>query len=153
MRKSIQTGPLETAVRLLSRRDLTERQLRDKLQRNEFAAEQIDEAITELKRLGYLDDVRLKQHVLENLLGEKRHGLRSIQEKLRQLGYGHVSTGELRQHYPEEAEWENALRLLEKRFSAMHSEDFSRLARFLANRGFSAEIISKLAQEYRNYQQ
>ena len=152
MKKNIQAGPLATAVRLLSRRDHSEQQLREKLRRNEFTAEQIDEAIVELKRRGYLDDARLKQHVLENLLGEKRHGLRSIQEKLRQLGFGQISSSELRQYYSEEAEWEAAIRLLEKRFPALYSEDFSRLARFLANRGFSTEIVSKLARECRKYQ-
>lgn len=153
MRKNSDSGPLETAVHLLSRRDYSEQNMRGELKRNDFSAEEIDATINELKNRGYLDEERLKSRVLEKLIVEKRHGIYNIREKMRKIGFENVSQTELRQYYPEEAEWCNAVKLMERRFPAWQDEDFYRLARFLDNRGFSSEIISKLARECRKHKE
>lgn len=148
-----QHGPLETAVRFLSQRDYSEKQLKEKLRQKGFSGDEIEDSVAEMKRQGYLNDQRFLNHHIEKLLAEKRHGFFALREKLRSLGFDQISAGDLRRIYPEEMEWTTACTLLNKRFSTPYSEEIPRLARFLGNRGFSPEIISKLAREYRNHQQ
>ena len=56
-------GPLETAVRLLAKRDHTEREVRTKLKQLEFTPVEIDETIGTLREKGYLDDARLRRRL------------------------------------------------------------------------------------------
>lgn len=151
MNMNFSEGPLAAAVRLLSRRDYSEARLRSKLA-GEYSPAELDEVISKLKLSGYLNDSRLKLRLLEKLVAEKKHGLLMIKEKLRQSGFDQLTGSELRRYYTESQEWETAVHLLEKRFSPWQSEELPRLSRFLNNRGFSTEIVSKLAQEYRKYQ-
>ena len=46
------------AVRLLARREHAEAELRQKLSQREFAAEEIEQALDELKQGGWLSDAR-----------------------------------------------------------------------------------------------
>lgn len=145
-------GPLETAVRLLARRDHTESELRIKLQHKNFTRPEVDEAIEKLQEKGYLNDEKIKQHTIEKMLAEKRHGLRGISGKLRQMGL-QVSGEEIREYCSEEDEWEIAYQLLKKHFRSIDVDMFPRLARYLTNRGFSSSVMNKLADECRKHQQ
>jgi regulatory protein len=144
-------GPLETAVRLLARRDHTETELRLKLQRKNFSHPEVDAAMERLREKGYLNDEKLKQDMIEKMLAEKRHGVRGIVGKLRQMGL-QVSGEEVRECCSEEEEWEIACQLLKNHFRSLDAENFPRLARYLANRGFSSAIMSRLAEECRKHQ-
>jgi regulatory protein len=144
-------GPLETAVRLLAPRDHTEMELRLKLTRKNFLQHEIDDTIETLRDKGYLNDERVKQRTIEKMLAEKRHGLRRIAGKLREIGLP-ASGEEIRECCSEDEEWEIALQLLQKHFQTLDAETFPRLARFLVNRGFSSSIMSRLAEECRKHQ-
>ena len=145
------TGPLETAVRLLARREYAERELRQKLLRQNFDPDSISAAIATLKERGYLNDTKYMQRTIERLVAEKRCGVRGIIAKLRQMGLN-VSNEEVREYCPEEVEWSIASQLVEKKFHVLDSELFPRIARFLVNRGFSAETVSRFAEECRKHQ-
>lgn len=144
-------GPLETAVRLLARRDHTVQELRTKLRRSEFTQEEIDETIINLRDKGYLDDTRLRQRKIEKMVSEKRHGIRGITNKLWQSGL-QVSEAEVRKYYSEDMEWDNAVSLLKKRFMTWDGDSYPRLARYISNRGFSSSIMTRLAEECRKHQ-
>ena len=145
------TGPLETAVRLLARREYAERELRQKLLRQNFDPDSIAAAVATLKEKGYLNDAQFMQRTVERLVAEKRCGVRGIIAKLRQMGLN-VSNEEVREYCPEEVEWSIASQLVEKKFHVLDSELFPRIARFLVNRGFSAETVSRFAEECRKHQ-
>ena len=144
-------GPLETAVRLLARRELTEKELRLKLQHKEFNRSEVDETLEKLREKGYINDERAAQRTIEKLLTDKRHGVRGITEKLRQRGL-QVSGEKIRESCSEEEEWLIALELVKKHFSTLDETVFPRLARFLTNRGFSSGILRRLADECRKHQ-
>ncbi len=144
-------GPLETAVRLLALRDHTVRELRIKLQRRNFPAQEINEAIEILLEKGYLDDEKMKMRSIEKMVMEKRHGVRGITGKLKQMGL-EISSEQVREHYTVDNEWEIASQLLQKRFQTIDSDNFPRIARFLSNRGFSSVVLSRLADECRKHQ-
>ena len=145
------TGPLETAVRLLARREYAERELRQKLLRLKFDPDSISAAIATLKEKGYLNDMQFMQRTIERLVAEKRCGVRGIIAKLRQMGLT-VSNEEVREYCPGEMEWSIASQLVEKKFHSLDSELFPRIARFLMNRGFSTETVSRFAEECRKHQ-
>ena len=151
MTKNQTTGPLETAVRLLARREYAERELRQKLLRQNFDPDSISAAVATLKEKGYLNDTQFMQRTIERLVAEKRCGLRGIIAKLRQMGLT-VSNEEVREYCPMEEEWNIASQLVEKKFRLLDSDTFPRIARFLVNRGFSTETVSRFADECRKHQ-
>ena len=144
-------GPLETAVRLLAHRDHTVMELRLKLQQRNFAAQEIGETLEILQEKGYLDDEKIKMRYIEKMVMEKRHGVRGITGKLKQMGL-EVSSEQVRERCSEETEWEIAGQLLKKRFQTIDADSFPRIARFLSNRGFSSAVLSRLADESRKHQ-
>ena len=144
-------GPLETAVRLLARRDHTKTEVQLKLQRKGFNRQEVEQAILELSERGYLNDERIKEQTIDKLIAEKRHGLRGISGKLRQMGL-QVSGEQLREYCSEQEEWEIARDLLLKHFKTIEADNFPRLVRYLANRGFSSSIMTRLAEECRKHQ-
>ena len=145
------SGPLETAVRLLARREYAERELRQKLLRQKFDPDSISLAVATLKEKGYLNDTQFMQRTVERLVAEKRCGVRGIIAKLRQMGLT-VSNEEVREYCPVEEEWNIASQLVEKKFHTLDSDNFPRLARFLVNRGFSTETVSRFAEKCRKHQ-
>ena len=145
-------GPLETAVRLLARRDHTERQLREKLHRKDFSNEEITETITQLKDKGYMNEDALRDRMLEKFVSEGRYGLHGILAKLRQNGLMSISETAVREHFPEETEMETAQKILGKNFPVRDDTTLPRQMRFLCNRGFSQAVMSKIARESRKHQ-
>lgn len=145
------SGPLETAVRLLARREYAERELRQKLLRQKFDPDSISLAVATLKEKGYLNDTQFMQRTVERLVAEKRCGVRGIIAKLRQMGLT-VSNEEVREYCPVEEEWNIASQLVEKKFHTLDSDNFPRIARFLVNRGFSTETVSRFAEKCRKHQ-
>jgi SOS response regulatory protein OraA/RecX len=71
--------------------------------------------------------------------------------KLHQLGLS-ASLAEVRQYFSEDTEWELAKQLLEKKFPARTTDNCDKIGRFLANRGFSAAIVSRIVEECRKHQ-
>ncbi|MHC1758554.1 MAG: regulatory protein RecX [Negativicutes bacterium] len=151
MKNGKMEGPLETAVRLLAHRDHTVMELRLKLQRRNFAAQEIGETIEKLQEKGYLDDEKIKIRSIQKMVMEKRHGVRGITGKLKQMGL-EISSEQVREHFSEDNEWDIACQLLQKRFQTIDTDSFPRIARFLSNRGFSSAVLSRLADECRKHQ-
>ena len=151
MTRNQTTGPLETAVRLLARREYAEKELQQKLLRQNFDPDLISTVMVTLKEKGYLNDTQYMQRTIERLVAEKRCGVRGIIAKLRQMGLT-VSNEEVREYCPMEEEWNIASQLVEKKFRLLDSDTFPRIARFLVNRGFSTETVSRFADECRKHQ-
>src|SRR6185437_5594928 len=75
----------ETALRLLAQRSLSEVELRQRLQRREYAAEAIDAAVQAMQGYNYLNDAKLAESVA--LAAERRgKGPRWIHSTLRRRG-------------------------------------------------------------------
>lgn len=71
---------------LLSRRELSEAQVRQRLARRGFAADDIDEAIERLKRERALDDRRVAGAIARTEISAKRRGRLRVNQKLAQAG-------------------------------------------------------------------
>ena len=127
-------------LRLLVRREHSERELRFKLERREYEAAVIDEVIARLVDDGYLSDARFAEVFVRSRY-ERGTGPLKIRAELRERG---VDEGLVEDAFRElAADWFDAARQQrDRRFGAVPPQDFrerARQMRFLQQRGFSGE--------------
>jgi regulatory protein len=140
---------MNTAVRILTYRDHSKYELKQKLQRREFASEVIDTVIVECERLNYIDDERTAR-VYISQLKRKCFGKRHIRMALKKKRLsGSVIEKILLENYTEAEDRENASKLLEKKMKTFNREEDSKkrrdkIFRFLYSRGFKKDTISDL---------
>jgi regulatory protein len=138
---------LKKAFDLLSRRAHSTKELRDKLYKREFSKPDIDTVITECERLGLLNDELFANDYAAELSGQGK-GLFKVKMKLRNKGLSdeHIEKALEKIVDNEQENAENALN--RKLRSLMNEEDINKRRqkayRFLAYRGFSSDIITKL---------
>jgi len=138
---------LKKAFDLLSRRAHSTKELCDKLYKRDFSKRDIDTVIAECERLGLLNDELFANDYAAELSGQGK-GRFKVKMKLRNKG--------LSDEYIEKAlekivdnEEENAEQALKGKLrSLIHEDDINKRRqkayRFLAYRGFSSDIITKL---------
>ena len=140
---------MNTAVRILTNRDHSKYELKQKLQQRGFGSKAINKVISECERLNYINDKRTA-HVYISQLKRKCFGKRYIRMALRKKRLsGSAIENILQENCPEADELENAGRLLEKKMKTFEREaDLKkrkdRIYRFLYSRGFKTEIIAGL---------
>ena len=138
---------LKKAFDLLSRRAHSTKELRDKLYKREFSKRDIDTVIAECERLGFLNDELFANDYAAELGGQGKGNFK-IKMKLRDKGLSEdnieKALGKIADNEQENAE--NALS--RKMRSLMNEKDINKRRqkayRFLAYRGFSSDIITKL---------
>jgi regulatory protein len=132
---------------ILSRRDHSEKELRDKLQAG-FPSEEIEKAIQFAKEKGWLpsspeDNLRQSEKIAAEL-SRRGKGQVYINHYLEKKGLGPVSMDSA-------AELEKAIELVKNKFSdfqQMDQKEKTRVARFLASRGFDFETVRKVINEH-----
>lgn len=139
------------AMNLLTKRDYSEKSLRDKLAQGEYPMQVIEQAVSYVKSFGYIDDQRYAAMYYRTYQSNKPLG--KICSEL--LGKGiskeiiEELKGEISGHYEEDsgdAELEMALQLLKKRNYEAVSADYKakqRMYGFLMRKGFSGDTICK----------
>ena len=143
---------LESAVRILTRRDHTRTELAVKLRQRGFGQEAIDAALARCSQLGYLDDAKTAM-VLATHMTTKGYGPLWIRQALAKKGLGPdliekalVCCGDERDQAG------RARRQLSKKSAALRREadpwKRRQMAyRYLTGRGFSAAVIRPLLAE------
>ena len=139
----------DRALKLLSLRDHATAELRRKLGAAGHEATEIAAALERLAALGYLDDARFARERARQLCASGRLGRAAIAARLQQAG---VAAELVRRALDEQLEGRDELAaaraLLARRFPALAApgdqKERARAARFLAGRGFSAEVIGRL---------
>lgn len=136
------------AVQYLARREYCRSELREKLIRSlpeGHDEAQIDELLDELEAKNYLSDERYARSRARTR-GAK-FGNARIKMELQRQGLDSETIRDALQ--PLENEQERAMNLWIKRFKGQKPKDFkekSKQIRFLANRGFSFDVIQKVIQ-------
>jgi regulatory protein len=140
------------ALRLLARREHSRAELERKLaphvedRPEASAAEQIRAALDDLAARGLLSDQRTAESVL--LSQGRRHGRRRLEQTLRAKGLDpELVTASLAQAAP--TELERARAIWRRRFGAAPTDpvERARQMRFLAGRGFDADVIRRVVQD------
>jgi regulatory protein len=149
--KTSRQRAMNTAVRILTHRDHSKYELKQKLQKRGFAREVIDTVIAECERLDYINDPRTA-HLYILQLKRKCFGRRYIRMALKKKRLsGAVAENLLLENYPEAEERENAGRILEKKRETFEREEDKKksrekIFRFLVSRGFNKDIIRDLVK-------
>ncbi|WP_319407216.1 regulatory protein RecX [uncultured Desulfosarcina sp.] len=139
---------LDSAFRILARRDHTCKELAVKLRQKGFDGVAIDGALARCRELGYLDDAKTAAIIAGHLV-ESGYGPLRVRQTLRQKGLDDALIEQaLVRCGDEETQVISARRMLEKRTSHLGREGDpwkrrQKACRFLAGRGFAATVINR----------
>ena len=137
------------ALTLLSARELSEAQLRTRLKRREFEADDIDAAINRLKADGTLNDRRVAGAIARMETSIKHRGRSRVIQKIRQAGIdgdtAEAATEQAFEDIDEDQLLDHAMtrRLRGKTAKELDDKARARLVRGLAAQGFRLETIFK----------
>lgn len=139
---------METAVRMLTRRNHTCHELRVKLTRKGVTRSVADEVVEACRRLGYLDDGRMAGFYVDELRA-KGYGTRFVQKAMRAKGFDGPLIESALARLEHDDELASARRALEKKRKTFEREKDPRkrrekIYRYLYSRGFSSSVISAL---------
>lgn len=143
---------MNTAVRLLSRRNHTEHELRQKLRQRGFESEIIARVISECKRFNYINDEETARIYLRELRSKGR-GIRGIRFEMKKKGIrDDIIDTALDENHSAADELESAAKAFQKKFISLNREKDIRkkrekIFRFLLLRGFSASVIAEIMEK------
>jgi regulatory protein len=139
----------DAALKFLSYRMRSEKEVRDKLRKKEFAQDIIDEVIGDLKRVNLLDDYEFTSAWIRDRISNKPRGKTLLKQELWKKGIKDETIEKVLKEYfeDEEEELNLAKNLLEKRKKRYENLDKNiakrRMMSFLLRRGFSYEIVKQ----------
>jgi regulatory protein len=141
---------LKKAYDLLSRRAHSSQEMRNKLSKREYSVKDIDTVISECERLGFLNDELFANDYAAEL-GRQGKGSFQIKMRLRKKGIPDDLTEQALANM-DNNEYENAEQALQGKLRSLVNEtDLNKRRqkayRFLAYRGFSGDIISRLLEQ------
>jgi len=153
------TQAWNAALRLLEVRPRTERELRDRLRRKEFAAEQIDRVIIRLRELELLDDAQFAKLWVANRQNLNPRGAQALRQELRAKGVDRQIVDAVIEDQVDADDERAACEAVARRAAHKYADapDWStfqrKLGGYLQRRGFSFEtmkpILNELWQETR----
>lgn len=145
--------PLTLALKKMSYRAYTQKQLETYLANAGFTQEQIAEAIIKMQGWGYLDDQKLAVYWYESLL-KKPYGYSYIYKKLQEKGIPQHIIISVLEDYDDKKELELARSLTEKLIAGKLSREplcrlKEKVARHLYRKGFShTNIINIISDNF-----
>ncbi len=132
----------ERALRLLARREHSRAELRRKLAPHAQSAEELDALIAELVERKLLSESRFAEGRARVL--SRKYGAAHIEHDLRARGIPEDAAAAAAREV-RGSEFERALAIWRRKFGARARDvrERARQARFLASRGFSAEVVAR----------
>lgn len=135
------------ALKILSRRDHSESELRQKLHQKDYKNEEIDQVIVRLVPYGYINDTKFAKNLFEKYLRLNKYSFNIILGKLKQHGITDAIIQNVTNGHKSEEEWQSALKLALHRFKVLDATNREKIYRFLGTRGFSTTTIHKVFQQ------
>jgi regulatory protein len=141
---------MNAAIRLLSYRPRSRRELEIRLDRKGFSSGAVEAALSDLAEKGYVDDEEFAQYWVENRAENRPRGRRLLASELRSKGV----SGDIVDRAIEEAdidEYEDALKLAQRRSAQLGDLDQvvwrRRMIGFLQRRGFAWETVRAVMEQ------
>jgi regulatory protein len=137
------------ALRFLSYRTRTEKEIREKLKIKQASSEIIEKVVAKLKDKRFINDEEFARQWMENRNRFKPRSLRLIKLELKQKGISDeiIETVTQDSEVSINNDLEQAKRLVEKRIEIKkglsRQEIYQKLGRFLASKGFNWDTIKK----------
>jgi regulatory protein len=141
-------------LKMLGRRELSEKQIRERLKRREYPAEAIDEGVARLKQARALDDSRFAFALARHEISTKRHGRLRAQRQIEAAGIppalAREALDEALAAVDPDALLEAALdRRLRNGQAIDDDAHFRRLYRFLLTQGFESDRVVRILKARR----
>jgi regulatory protein len=136
------------ALRMLARRELSESQIRQRLVRRGYAADEIDSAIERLKTDGSINDARVAGAIARTETSVKRRGRLRVAQALARAGIDRATArGAVESTFNDIDDDTHLNAALERRLKngrlIADDREFQRLFRYLASQGFESDTILK----------
>lgn len=139
------------SMNYISYRPRSEKEINVYLKADECVDEVIEEVIGRLKKYGYLDDLKFAQAYVRNEMNISGKGPAEIRKVLFEKGINPHLQEEAIKEYPEELQFENAMKWAKKSFKKQktsYREAYQKTFQFIINKGFSMEQAKKAITEY-----
>jgi regulatory protein len=142
----------DAALRFLGPRPRSEREIRDRLAKHEFAPPMIDATVERLRRIGLVDDTAFAEYWVDQRQTHRPRGGRLLKQELRAKGVdAEVASAALPEEDDEEGAYQAALRKAHSLRLADERTFRQRLGGFLQRRGFNYEttrsVVNRLWTE------
>jgi regulatory protein len=140
----------DAALKFLSYRMRSERELRDKLKKKEFAQNLIDEVVKDLKRVNLIDDYEFASAFVRDRISNNPRGKILLKQELWKKGIKkEIIEKTLKEYFKDENEElilaKELLRKRKKRYESLDENVAKRrLMSFLLRRGFSYDIVKQV---------
>lgn len=140
----------ERALGLLAVRPRSRRELEQRLRQAGFEAEEIEDVLERLERVGLIDDAAFARQLADYQFGSRKAGRRAVTSALIQKGIAADVVAEVLQD-PGQDEEARALELARSKAARMQGIDpvkaFNRLAGLLARRGYGPALARSAARQ------
>lgn len=135
------------ALNILSKSSQSERKIKEKLV-EDFEEDVIERVIEFLKKYNFINDDELASKIVNTNVNLNKYGKNKIKQNLYNKGIEKSAIDEAISNIDQDAEFENALYLAEKRYARVKNEDpkkaYSKIANHLAYKGFNYDIIKRV---------
>ncbi len=134
-------SPLSYALRLLSRKDYSVYEIKEKLLSRNYTEEEIENTIKKLLERDLLNDMRYAERIIKKYAFVKRYGYLKVRNELFKRGLKYEEVLQLLDSlYTEEDEKRNAFSLISKRPP-------DKIANYLLGKGYRAHIVREILAE------
>jgi regulatory protein len=141
---------LDVAYRFLGRRDRTVAEVRERLEAAEIEPDDVEEAIAELSRQGYLDDARYARRFAEDRKTIDAWGAERIERRLLAVGVDPALIAAALGERDAAEELEAAVAVLRRRFPQAPADDRDRdrALGILVRKGYDLELAYDAVRAY-----
>jgi regulatory protein len=140
----------ERALRLLSVRPRSERELRTRLLRAGFSSEEVEAELVRLEAVGLIDDEAFARQAVEHEVLVRRSGRRAIASRLGSRGLDRDTVDRALAEFGTDDEETRVVELARSRTSRLAGlpaeKAFARLVSFLARRGYAPDLARRAAR-------
>ena len=141
-------------LKMLGRRELSEKQVRQRLARKAYEPDEIDDAVTRLRQERAINDARVAEAIARTETGIRKRGKVRVRMQLERAGIAKDTARQaidsVFEAIDDEALLEASLRKrLRGRETIADDREFQRLFRYLIGQGFESDRVMKTLKAYR----
>ena len=137
------------ALRFLSYRQRSEKEIRDKLAKKDFGNEFIENTIAYLKYNSLIDDLEFARSFTRDKIHLNKHGPQKIKYELYKKGISSEIIDKVLDE--DDTEYERAMEVAKKKLPSYKNDDknakYRKLGGFLQRRGYSSDCVYKILKE------
>jgi regulatory protein len=144
-------SPIEMALKILSRKRASRKEIAQKLRKRGYTDEEIESAISYLEESHYIDDNELLSDYIKLLVEKKHYGPERVVAFLMKKGFESEKVRESLIHqYTENDFIQNAIEFINKKFKSINKDDEKtrqKIIRSLSYRGYNWDLIERVLSQ------